>query len=91
MARALLRGKCKIGGISDAGRVFQYQVFSEAEIKRVTLRAFPRLYQVQVSKSGRSLEEYTLTTLQEFLEVCMVDGEKDAQERTNSDKNKKIK
>merc|ERR1711884_689973 len=63
--------------------------FSEAEIKRVTLRAFPRPYQVQVSKSGRTLEEYTLTTLQEFLEACMVDGEKDAPERANRDKNKK--
>ena len=58
--------------------------YSEPELKRITLRTFPRSFQIQISKSGKSLDEYTLENLQEYLEVCLEENETSTPERENS-------
>ena len=62
--------------------------YSKPELKRITLRTFPRSFQIQISKSGKTLDEYTLKSLQEYLEACPEEGEKSTHERDNLNKNK---
>ena len=60
--------------------------FGEAEFKCIIMRAFSRSFRVQLNKSGKSLDDFTLQSLQEYMEACLEEGEKLATEN-NIDKN----
>ena len=47
--------------------------FSDEELKLIVLRALPRHCMSQVLKSGRSVDQFTMDSLREFLEVVLND------------------
>ena len=55
--------------------------FSDEELKFLILRALPHYCTLQVHKSGRTLDQFTLDSLREFLDVCLM-------EKRNPDKGK---
>ena len=55
--------------------------FSDEELKFLILRALPHYCTLQVHKSGRTLDQFTLDSLREFLDECLM-------EKRNPDKGK---
>ena len=49
---------------------------SEEEIKRMMLCALPRTFQVQVAKSAKTLGQFSVKELLEFLKTCLEDSKK---------------
>ena len=47
--------------------------FSDEELKFLILRALPHYCTLQVHKSGRTLDQFTLDSLREFLDVCLME------------------
>ena len=69
--------------------------YLEPELKRIMLRTFPRSFQIQISRSRKTLDEYSLESLQEYLKACLKEGEKSTHERAklkhSQNKNRKDK
>ena len=63
--------------------------FSEPELRRVLLKALPRSYQLKVRTSAKTLDQFTLEELQDFLETCLDEAESKNAEKANSKKNNK--
>ena len=47
--------------------------FSDEELKLLILRALPQYCTLQVHKSGRGIDQFTLDSLREFLDVCLTE------------------
>ena len=58
-----------------------HKYFLDEELKFLILRALPHYCTLQVHKSGRTLDQFTLDSLREFLDVCLM-------EKRNPDKGK---
>ena len=60
--------------------------FSDEELKLIVLRALPRHCMSQVLKSGRSIDQFTMDSLRDFLEVVLSDkarSEKNGRNQTS--------
>ena len=63
--------------------------FSEPKLRRVLLKALPRSYQLKVRTSAKTLDQFTLEELQDFLETCLDEAESKNAEKTNNKNNNK--
>ena len=53
------------------------------------LRALPRTFQVQVAKSAKMLDQFSVEELLDFLETCLEDSEKPLKKGNDKGKNNK--
>ena len=55
----------------------------------MTLRALPRTFQAQVAKSAKTLDQFSVEELLEFLETCLEDSDKPLKKGNAKGKNSK--
>ena len=53
------------------------------------LRALPRTFQVQVAKSAKTLDQFSVEELLDFLETCLEDSKKPLKKGNDKGKNNK--